>query len=81
MRDYVRLTGVLLIVCVVAAVVLGATNYITVDKIAEQAALANDQARRSVLSQAKSLQCLKDKKLMSFSKPITIALERFMRQK
>lgn len=52
MRDYIRLTGVLLAVCIVAAIVLGATNYITVDKIAEQIAIANDQARRNVLSQA-----------------------------
>lgn len=58
MRDYIRLTGVLLAVCIVAAAVLGATNYITVDKIAEQAAIANDQARRSVLSQAQEFTML-----------------------
>lgn len=58
MRDYVRLTGILLAVCVVAAAVLGVTNYITADKIAEQAALANDQARRSVLSQAQEFTLL-----------------------
>lgn len=63
MRDYVRLTGVLLIVCVVAAVVLGATNYITVDKIAEQAAIANDQARRSVLSQAQEFTMLEGQEI------------------
>jgi len=57
-RDYVRLTGILLAVCVVAAAVLGVTNYITADKIAEQAALANDQARRSVLSQAQEFTLL-----------------------
>jgi len=36
----------------VAAVVLGVTNYITADKIAEQTAIANENARKSVLSQA-----------------------------
>ena len=63
MRDYVRLTGVLLVVCVVAAALLGATNYITVDKIAEQAALANDQARRSVLSQAQEFTMLEGQEI------------------
>lgn len=63
MRDYVRLTGVLLAVCVVAAALLGATNYITVDKIAEQAALANDQARRSVLSQAQEFTMLEGQEI------------------
>jgi len=62
-RDYVRLTGVLLAVCVVAAALLGATNYITVDKIAEQAALANDQARRSVLSQAQEFTMLEGQEI------------------
>lgn len=56
MRDYVRLTGVLVIVCVIAAAVLGVTNYITVDKIAEQAVIANDEARRNVLAQAKEFE-------------------------
>ena len=60
MRDYIRLTGVLLIVCVIAAAVLGATNYITVDKIAEQAVKANDEARRSVLSQAEDFEKIEE---------------------
>lgn len=52
MRDYIRLTGVLLIICVIAAGVLGVTNAVTSDKIAEQAVLANDNARREVLGEA-----------------------------
>ena len=60
MRDYIRLTGVLLIVCVIAAALLGATNYITVDKIAEQAVKANDEARRSVLSQAEDFEKIEE---------------------
>ncbi|MEA4960495.1 RnfABCDGE type electron transport complex subunit G [Lutispora sp.] len=63
MRDYIRLTGVLLIVCVIAAAVLGATNYITVDKIAEQAVKANDEARRNVLSQAEDFEKIKGDKI------------------
>ena len=66
MRDYIRLTGVLLIVCVIAAAVLGATNYITVDKIAEQAVKANDEARRSVLSQAEDFEKSKRMRLLIF---------------
>lgn len=52
MRDYIRLTGVLLIVCIIAAGVLGVTNAVTSDKIAEQAVKTNDEARREVLSEA-----------------------------
>lgn len=63
MRDYIRLTGVLLIVCVIAAAVLGATNYITVDKIAEQAIKANDEARRNVLSQAEDFEKIEGDKI------------------
>lgn len=63
MRDYVRLTGVLLIVCVIAGAVLGATNYITEDKIAEQAVKANDEARRSVMPQAKDFEKIEEDKV------------------
>ncbi len=52
MRDYIRLTGVLLIVCVVAAGVLSATNAVTYEKIAEQIIKENDAARRIVLPDA-----------------------------
>lgn len=49
MRDYIRLAGVLLIVCAVAAALLGYTNSVTYDKIQEQLALENDAARKAVL--------------------------------
>lgn len=52
MRDYIRLTGVLVAVCVIAALLLGATNAFTVDKIAAQVAKANDEARKLVLPAA-----------------------------
>ena len=50
MRDYLRLTGILLIVCVVAAGVLGVTNAVTYEKILEQAIRENNEARKVVLS-------------------------------
>ncbi|MFZ5352958.1 MAG: RnfABCDGE type electron transport complex subunit G [Bacillota bacterium] len=53
MRDYVRLTGILLIICLIAAVLLGLTNSITHDKIQEQIAKANDEARAEVLPAAR----------------------------
>lgn len=52
MRDYIRLTGVLLIICVIAAGILGVTNAVTSDKIAEQAVKTNDEARKEVLPDA-----------------------------
>lgn len=52
MRDYLKLTGVLLIVCIVAAGVLGVTNAVTFERILEQAIRENDEARREVLSAA-----------------------------
>ena len=52
MRDYIRLTGVLLIICVIAAGVLGVTNAITYEKIAEQLAKESDMARKAVLPDA-----------------------------
>lgn len=52
MRDYLRLTGILLIVCIVAAGVLGVTNAVTFERILEQAIRENDEARREVLSAA-----------------------------
>ena len=50
MRDYLKLTGILLIVCVVAAGVLGVTNAVTYEKILEQAIRENNEARKAVLS-------------------------------
>lgn len=52
MRDYIRLTGVLLIVCIIAAGILGVTNAVTSDKIEEQSIKTNDEARKEVLSEA-----------------------------
>jgi len=49
-RDYLKLTGILLIVCVVAAGVLGVTNAVTYEKILEQAIRENNEARKAVLS-------------------------------
>jgi len=51
-RDYIRLSGVLLIVCAIAAVLLGFTNGITYQKIADQIEKANNEARQLVLSSA-----------------------------
>lgn len=52
MRDYIRLTGVLLIICAIAAIFLGLTNEITYEKIAEQIEKANNEARQLVLPTA-----------------------------
>ncbi|MDF2592628.1 MAG: RnfABCDGE type electron transport complex subunit [Clostridia bacterium] len=52
MRDYIRLTGVLLIICAIAAVLLGLTNGVTFEKIAEQIEKANNEARQIVLPTA-----------------------------
>lgn len=52
MRDYVKLSGVLLIICAIAAVFLGFTNEITYKKIADQAEKANNEARQLVLPTA-----------------------------
>lgn len=52
MRDYVRLTGVLLVVCIIAAGVLGIANAVTSEKIIEQMIKESDAARREVLAEA-----------------------------
>jgi Na+-translocating ferredoxin:NAD+ oxidoreductase subunit G len=48
-RDYIRLTGVLLVICAVAAALLGYVNDITYLKIADQIEKANTEARQQVL--------------------------------
>jgi electron transport complex protein RnfG len=48
-RDYIRLSGVLFIVCAIAAVLLGFTNEVTFEKIAAQIEKANNEARQIVL--------------------------------
>ena len=52
MRDYIRLAGVLLIVCAIAAALLGFTNGVTYDKIEAQIEKANNEARQQVLPTA-----------------------------
>lgn len=52
MRDYIRLSGVLLIVCAIAAVLLGFTNNATYQKIQDQIEQANNAARQEVLATA-----------------------------
>lgn len=52
MRDYIRLSGVLLIICAIAAALLGFTNELTADKIQEQIDSASKNARQQVLQSA-----------------------------
>jgi len=52
MREIGRLSLVLFIISGIAALLLGATNYVTKDVIAEQIRLENEQARMEVLSDA-----------------------------
>lgn len=52
MRDYVKLAGVLFIICAIAAAALGFTNDVTYLKIEEQIVKANTEARKQVLSTA-----------------------------
>lgn len=58
MRDYIRLSGVLLIVCAIAAGILGFTNNITYAKIQDQIALAQEEARKQVLPAAESFDAI-----------------------
>jgi len=59
-RDYIKLAGTLLIVCAVAAALLGYTNEITYDRIQEQLVKASDEARKAVLPDADSFEKLDD---------------------
>lgn len=63
MRDYIRLAGVLLLVCAIAATLLGYTNEITYDKIQEQLVKASDEARKAVIPDADEFQQLDDSTL------------------
>ncbi len=65
MRDYIRLSGVLLIICVIAAILLGLTNEITYEKIAEQIEKSNNEARQLVLPTADEFTKLEEAKLTS----------------
>lgn len=60
MRDYIRLAGVLFLVCAVAAAALGFTNYATFDKIQEQQVIANSEAKKAVLPNAEEFEKLDD---------------------
>lgn len=60
MRDYIRLAGVLLIVCAIAAALLGYTNEITYDRIQEQLVKASDEARKAVFPSADAFEELDD---------------------
>jgi len=59
-RDYIKLAGTLLIVCAVAAALLGYTNEITYDRIQEQLVKASDEARKAVLPDADTFEKLDD---------------------
>lgn len=65
MRDYIRLAGVLLIVCAIAAALLGYTNEITYEKIQEQLVKASDEARKAVLPDADAFEKIDDGTLTS----------------
>lgn len=58
MRDYIKLAGVLLLVCAIAAALLGYTNEITYVKIQEQLVKASDEARKTVLPSADAFEKL-----------------------
>ncbi|MDF2839725.1 MAG: electron transport complex, RnfABCDGE type, subunit [Clostridia bacterium] len=63
MRDYIRLSGVLFIVCAIAAVLLGFTNEVTFEKIAAQIEKANNEARQIVLPASDEFTKLDETKL------------------
>lgn len=60
MRDYIKLAGILFLVCAVAAAALGFTNYATYDKIQEQQAIASSEAKKAVLPDAEEFEKLDD---------------------
>jgi electron transport complex protein RnfG len=62
-RDYIRLSGVLFIVCAIAAVLLGFTNEVTFEKIAAQIEKANNEARQIVLPASDEFTKLDETKL------------------
>ncbi len=60
MRDYIRLAGILLLVCAVAASALGYVNAVTYERIQGQLLIASDEARKTVLPGADSFERLDD---------------------
>lgn len=60
MRDYIKLAGILFLVCVVAAASLGFTNALTYDRIQEQRVMATNEAKKIVLPDADVFEKLDD---------------------
>lgn len=60
MRDYIRLAGILFLVCAIAAAALGFTNAVTYERIQEQLVIANNEARKAVLPNAEVFEELDD---------------------
>lgn len=56
MREIIRLSIILFVIAAVSALLLGATNYITRDIIAEQIRVQNEKARMEVLSEAEAFE-------------------------
>lgn len=81
MRDYIRLAGVLLIVCAIAAALLGYTNEVTYDKIQEQLVKASDEARKEVLPDADAFEKLDDSTLASISSKYNFVKEVYTAKK
>lgn len=67
MRDIIKLSVVLFVITAVAAVLLGYTNYMTKDKIAEQIMLENQLARQSVMSEADDFEQIDQNKIVSIA--------------
>lgn len=61
MREIIRLSIILFVLSAVSALLLGATNYITRDIIAEQIRIQNEQARMEVLDTADSFESMDEK--------------------
>jgi electron transport complex protein RnfG len=58
MKEIIRLSAILLSICLVAALALAVTNDMTIDKILEQRELVNQQARQAVLAEATSFEAI-----------------------
>lgn len=60
MREIFRLAGILFAITVIAAVLLGATNIATADKIEQQMIQENIDARKAVLGNAEEFEKIED---------------------
>ncbi|QSX07980.1 RnfABCDGE type electron transport complex subunit G [Alkalibacter rhizosphaerae] len=65
MREIVRLSLVLFVIAAISALLLGATNYVTRDIIAEQIRVQNEQARIEVLGEADAFEQMDPAQLRS----------------